>query len=164
MKNILLAVSAALALVACSTAPTTGGGIAPNLAQTPAQVAAQICPIASAIVTDLSSPLAPLTLGEKAAIAAAGPVISTACALGTSIDLKNYQNLMQAVPQLIAALESSANLSDQAKSNLFLLQVIVNAVAAEQAAKAGAVQTVTAAPSAPAASTSTSTSSAPKAQ
>lgn len=141
-NSILLAIAAAFALVACGTSPTTSTGNT-NTAQTPAQIASQICPIATAVVTTLSSPLAPLTVGEKAAVAAAGPVITTACALGSSIDLKNYQSLLQAVPQLIATFENSNSLSEQAKSNLFLLQVIVNAAAAEQAAQAGAVTPAT---------------------
>jgi hypothetical protein len=40
---------------------------------------------------------------------------------------------MQAVPQLIAQFENSTSLSQQAKSNLFLLQIAVSAVQAGQA-------------------------------
>ncbi|HEX8955840.1 MAG TPA: hypothetical protein VF798_06180, partial [Burkholderiaceae bacterium] len=127
MKRITTALLAAMTLAACGTAPAPAGTTAISAAatqQTPAQIAGQICPIATAVVTTLSSPLAPLTIGEKAAVAEAGPIIATACTLGANIDLSNYRSLTKAVPQLIAAFENSAALSEQARSNLLLLQVI----------------------------------------
>jgi hypothetical protein len=132
MKKLFAGILAVAAFCsACSTTSTSTGAPA---APAPAAIAAQICPVALSIVQTLQSPLAPLTVGEKAIVDAAGPTITTACALGQNINLSTAQGLMSAVTQVLATFGNEASLSTQAKSNLFLLQIAINAIVAQQLA------------------------------
>lgn len=125
MKLIALGAAAcALILSACATAPAGEQQL-----PTPAQVAAQVCPSAQAVLTVLTTPSA---IDETAAakLAAAAPVVNAVCAAGASVTAVDLRTLAKdGLPAILMIVQASP-LPDKDK------QVAVLAIAVAQAALA----------------------------
>ncbi|CBJ38358.1 protein of unknown function [Ralstonia solanacearum CMR15] len=137
MKKLIalcLVMSAAL-LAACATTPTDGQQPLP----TPAQVAAQVCPSAQAVLTVLAMPGA-VDAAVQADLASATPVVSAVCATGATVTALDLHNLASnGLPVLLKIVQASP-LPDKDK------QAAVLGVAIAQAALAPILAANTAAP------------------
>lgn len=122
MKRFVVSV---LFLGACSTPPA---------AQSPQQIAAQVCPPLLAVLEDLADPLVIMPVGAKADIAIAAPIVAAVCSVNGKIDPTNLQSLAKTGwPALIHAVETSSHLTQQAQDNLEVAKIVVDAVLASQA-------------------------------
>lgn len=126
-KSILFAVAAIFAAlsIGCATQPGTAGQA--KAIPTPAQLAAQVCPSAQAVLTVLAVPGA---VDPKAAadLAIATPIINTVCAAGATVQVTDVHSLATSgLPALLKVVQV-APLPDKDK------QAAVLAVAVAQAA------------------------------
>ncbi len=105
----------------------------PNSAtQTPSEVVSQVCPILTTVSAELASPIILMTPGAKAQADIAAPIIATVCADASKADVLSLQSLQQqAIPALVQLAEASA-ISQTAKDNIVLAQVIIGAVVSAQ--------------------------------
>ncbi|MGK2829267.1 hypothetical protein ACSI5F_04060 [Ralstonia pseudosolanacearum] len=137
MKKLIVfcvAMTAAL-LAACATTPTGGQQPLP----TPAQVAAQVCPSAQAVLTVLAMPGA-VDAAVQADLASATPIVNAVCAAGATVTVLDLHNLASnGLPVLLKIVQASP-LPDKGK------QTAVLGVAVAQAALAPILAASTAPP------------------
>ncbi|QMV32432.1 hypothetical protein 8G_00038 [Ralstonia phage Hyacinthe] len=137
MKKLItlcLAMTAAL-LAACATTPTGGQQPLP----TPAQVAAQVCPSAQAVLTVLAMPGA-VDAAVQADLASATLIVNAVCAASATVTVLDLHNLAgNGLPVLLKIVQASP-LPDKDK------QAAVLGVAVAQAALAPIMAASTAAP------------------
>jgi hypothetical protein len=140
MKKILtlIVVAFAFCLAGCASLPKAA------TAQTPAQVAAQVCPSLQSVVSVLSVPGA-IDASDAANVAKAAPVIASVCyapAAATAINLKSLQ--VDAVPVLLKAIQAAPNISSKDKQDATLGIAIAQAAIAPVIAQAEASAPLTA--------------------
>ncbi|MEN6629799.1 MAG: hypothetical protein ABFC42_09150 [Sulfuricella sp.] len=98
-KKIIALAIAALFVAACASVG--------QVAKTPAQIAADVCPSVQAVVAVLSVPGA-VDPAVEADLLAAGPVISAVCNGGDLVQLADLRNLSaNAVPALLKVIQWS---------------------------------------------------------
>jgi hypothetical protein len=109
-------------------------GIVP-IAQTPAQIAAQVCPLLQVTVSGMQA-LVGLPIGAQADLATAAPVISAVCSINATVDLASLQTLEQtALPTLIAAVKASTMATEDQNRvilDIDAAQLIISAVTVTQ--------------------------------
>jgi hypothetical protein len=144
---ILALASLSLALASCSTTSTTSptGSTAAGApaTQSPAQVAAQICPVAQLLIVDLQADTG-LPAGALQTLATAGPKIATLCAAAATLNGADLQSLETLAFQTILPVAQASN--PKLAAELEAVQIIVTVVQAQQAAQAGAVPAAAPAP------------------
>jgi hypothetical protein len=120
---------------ACTSARTTTGGTVSPAAQTPAQVAAQICPPIQTALSGLNA-LAGLPLGAKTDLDTITPLVAGVCAAGESVNLASLQTLRQtALPAIINAVKASGMAVEQQNSmilDITAAQLVLTAVTQAQ--------------------------------
>ncbi len=130
----LSALAAAVFLSACTSTGTTNGTAAPAM-QTPAQVAAQICPPIQTALSGLNA-LAGLPLGAKADLDAVTPLVTGVCAAGETVNPASLQTLQQtALPAIINAVKASGMAVEQQNSvilDITAAQLVLTAVTQAQ--------------------------------
>lgn len=126
MKKLitLCLVTLAAALAACSTSPTGGQQL-----PTPAQVAAQVCPSAQAVLTVLTAPGA-VDPAVAADLAAATPVVNAVCDAGATVTAVDLHTLASVGLPAILKIVQASPLPDKDK------QAAVLGIAVAQAALA----------------------------
>ena len=128
----------AITLTACGT---PSAQVAALKAQTPAQIAAQVCPPLQIAVGSFQA-LAGLPATAQADLQKADKVITDVCAVGASVTVVNINSIStDVVPALLAAVQSSGMTpAQQNKATLGInaVQIILTAVTAEQNAAASA--------------------------
>jgi hypothetical protein len=112
---IAFACSLAVSLAACTTPSGNGNadanGVAANApisAQTPAQIAAQVCPPVQTAMTGLNA-LAGLPEGAQKDLATITPMVAAVCTVGATANIDNLQQLAQtALPAIVNVVKASA--------------------------------------------------------
>jgi hypothetical protein len=121
---------AAALLAACAT-PNPSGVAA---AQTPAEIAAQVCPPLQTTLAGLNA-LVGLPIDAKVDLATVTPIVAAVCAAGTTVNFASLQTLQKsALPALVNALQASGMAVEQQNAlvlDLTVAQLILTA--AEQA-------------------------------
>ena len=141
--KLTLACMAAFALAACVTptatiAPASGTGPAtlPTLQQSPAQIAAQVCPPVQTALNGLNA-LVGLPAGAQADLKAITPIVDGVCAVGVTVNTTNLQQLAQdALPTIVSIVKASAMSAEQQNSvilDITAAQLILGAVNQAQA-------------------------------
>ncbi|VVE06314.1 hypothetical protein [Pandoraea sputorum] len=115
MKRIaLVAAFAAMILFALGACSTTGQAV-----QTPAQVAARVCPPVEVAITSLKQ-VNGMSDAALQALDDAQPIVSAACAAGVTVDTVNLQVLATAgLPAIITVVKASP-LSAQDQDRIIL--------------------------------------------
>jgi hypothetical protein len=107
--------------------------------QTPAQIAAQVCPPTTAAITALQG-LQGLDATAINDLAKAAPVVDAVCAVGATITITNLQTLAQTGFPALVAIANASPLPAQQKNNVVLgltaTQIIFDAVLAADPAAA----------------------------
>lgn len=135
MKRIaLLAMLAAVALLAACTSIPAGSG-AGAAVQTPAQIAAQVCPPVQTALAGLNA-LVGLPAGAKADLDTITPLVAGVCSAGATINLASLQTLQQtALPAIINAVKASG-MAVEAQNSMILdiaaAQLVLTAVTQAQ--------------------------------
>ncbi|HSY30248.1 MAG TPA: hypothetical protein VK832_22225 [Burkholderiaceae bacterium] len=130
MKISIITLSALTAAVFLSACTSTGNTTSPAT-QTPAQVAAQICPPIQTALSGLNA-LTGLPAGAKADLDTVTPLVAGVCATGESVNLASLQSLQQtALPAIINAVKASGMAVEQQNSvilDITAAQVVLTAV------------------------------------
>ena len=144
MKKIITALFAVALLAACATTTTSSS----TAGQTPAQIAAQICPVATVAIVGLQGDilLPASVLNDLTALA---PKVTSACALAGTMTTADLQSLQTLVFNTLLPIAETAD--PKIYGDLLAVQIVVTAIEAGQAAQAGAASPVTTpAPASPA--------------
>jgi hypothetical protein len=100
-----------------ATSPVAGG--VPVLAQTPAQIAARVCPALTVTVTNLQG-LVGLSDATEAKLSNAHVIVAAACGAGAVVDLASLQTLLNTGIPALADLVRGAGLPNDDKNQLLL--------------------------------------------
>ena len=130
-KNLLYTIFAAIASIAIVAACTTPSG----QQETPAQIAAQVCPPTQAALTSLQA-LNGLPEGATKDLATVAPIVNAVCSASATVTTVNLQSLAQnALPTIITIVKASPLSSDDQNKiilDVTAAQIIVDAVMAAQ--------------------------------
>ena len=130
MKRTLMLLAAGLAVLAISACTTSGQ---PARIQTPAQIAAQVCPAAQAAISSLQL-VAGLPTDAQEKLASAEPIVAAVCAAGTTVQAIDLKTLAaNGLPVILKVVNASA-LDDDVKTrvglDLTVAQVVLSSVLA----------------------------------
>ena len=135
MKYITFAATSLVAALisACATQATNR---TPAAVQTPAEIAAKVCPPVQAALSGLNA-LAGLPVDAKANLDAVTPIVAGVCAASATINLSNLQTLQQtALPTIINTVKASGMAVERQNSvilDITTAQIILSAVVEESA-------------------------------
>jgi len=120
MKNSLCG---ALLLSVASLAGCAG--IPPKNIQTPAQIAAQVCPPVQATLTSLQA-LTNLSDTAQADLALAVPIVNAACGVGATVDASSLQALERTALPVLSDLVKVAALSPAEQDGIMAAQIVLS--------------------------------------
>lgn len=138
MKYIML-LAAGFAALVISGCASTGQKI-----QTPAQVASQVCPAATAAITSLQQ-VNGLSVSAQADLAKAAPVVAAVCAAGTTVNALDLKSLSATALPAILSVVNASPLADDVKTrigiDLTVAQIVLASVISSLPADASGVAT-----------------------
>ena len=120
MKNSLCGalVFSVASLVGCAD-------IAQQNAQTPAQIAAQVCPPIQATLASLQA-LPNLSDTAQANLTLAVPIVNTACGIGATVDMSGLQALERTALPILSDLVKAAPLSPAEQDGIVAAQLVLS--------------------------------------
>jgi hypothetical protein len=125
MRKFMLLAAGLVALI--SGCATTG------IVQTPAQVAAQVCPPTQTAIASLQAVVG-LSDDAKAKLAEAAPVVAAVCSAGSSVNVVDLKSLGSTALPAVMAVVNASPLSDQDKTkigiDLTVAQIVLSSVIA----------------------------------
>jgi hypothetical protein len=125
MRKFMLLAAGLVALISgCATTGTV---------QTPAQVAAQVCPPSQTAIASLQAVVG-LSDDAKAKLAEAAPVVAAVCSAGSSVNVADLKSLGSTALPAVMAVVNASPLSDQDKTkigiDLTVAQIVLSSVIA----------------------------------
>lgn len=120
-------------LLAASLVALVSGCATTGAVQTPAQIAAQVCPPAQTAITSLQAVVG-LSDEAKAKLADAAPIVAAVCSAGSSVNVADLKSLGASALPAVMAVVNASPLSDQDKTkigiDLTVAQIVLSSVLA----------------------------------